>query len=69
MAGPARMIGEGLFQQMLISAEQLDIAIMPEDGSKPTPESVSVKREEFHKHCREFGEWMTEYAPSLKLDW
>ena len=65
----ARSNGELLFKDMLVCAEQLDSVLSPIDGSRPNPAAVSIKRDEFHKKCRDLGEWLSENAPELKLEW
>ena len=68
-SGSARTSGEELYRTMVISAEILDTALDPVNGEKPTPQSITVKRDEFHKNCRDLGEWLTKHAPDLKLEW
>ena len=65
----SRAIGESLYKNMMISAELLDTALDPASGEKPTPQSVTVKRDEFHKTCRDIGEWLSKHAPDVKLEW
>lgn len=65
----ARSSGEMLFKDMLVSAEQLDTVLAPLDGSRPNPAAVSVSRDDFHKKCRDLGEWLSVNAPELQLKW
>lgn len=64
-----RKTGQYLFDQMLMSAAELDNMLEPGFENKPTPQIMSVKRDEFQKKCRDLGEWLTEHAPDLKLTW
>jgi hypothetical protein len=54
---------------MLISAGELDSMLDVKNGERPTPMMLSVRRDEFHKHCRDLGDWLKEYVPELVLDW
>jgi hypothetical protein len=65
----ARKNGQQLFDQMLSAAEDMDAALEPGFEGKPTPQIMSVKRDEFQKKCRDLGEWLNEHAPNLKLTW
>lgn len=69
VTGPVRASGEQAYKRMLISAEELDLIIEPKDGERPNPASVSIKRDAFHKSCRELGEWLSEHVPTLVLKW
>ncbi len=61
--------GRRLFDSMLMSAEELDLLLDPNNGERPSPASISIKRDSFHKTCRDMGEWLREHAPELKLTW
>ncbi len=65
----ARSSGEILLKDMLVCAEQLDSVLVPLDGSRPNPAAVSIRRDEFHKKCRDLGEWLSVNAPELDLKW
>ena len=65
----ARSSGEILLKDMLVCAEQLDTVLAPIDGSRPNPAAVSIRRDEFHKKCRDLGEWLSVNAPELELKW
>lgn len=66
---PTRSNGNYLFEQMLISAGELDSMLDVANGERPTPMMLSVRRDEFHKHCRNLGDWLKEYVPDLVLEW
>jgi hypothetical protein len=66
---PARTVGQSLYDTMVSSAEILDGALAPGSGERPTPQSVQVKRDEFHKNCKSLGEWLTKHAPNVILSW
>lgn len=68
-AEPARTTGQSLYDTMIASAELLDTALSPASGERPTPQSVQVKRDEFHKNCKNLGEWLTKNAPNVILSW
>jgi hypothetical protein len=61
--------GKSLYREMLLAAEELDGLLDPAKGSKPDPHIVTVKRDEFHKRCRDMGTWLEEHVPDLKLTW
>lgn len=65
----ARSSGEILLKDMLVCADQLDSVLAPLDGSRPNPAAVSIRRDEFHKKCRDLGEWLSVNAPDLDLKW
>jgi hypothetical protein len=54
---------------MLLAAVEMDAALEPDFQGKPTPQLMSVKRDEFQKKCKDLGEWLSEHAPDLKLSW
>jgi hypothetical protein len=64
-----RKNGQQLFEQMLLAAAEMDAALEPDFQGKPTPQIMSVKRDEFQKKCKDLGEWLNEHAPDLKLSW
>lgn len=61
--------GKDLFREMLLAADDLDSMLDPKNGPKPDPHLVTVKRDEFHKRCRDMGVWLEEHAPTVKLVW
>lgn len=61
--------GRDLFKKMLIAAEDLDNASLPQQGIIPTTQIVILKRDHFHKCCRDLGEWMKDHLPNLELKW
>jgi len=61
--------GKSLYREMLLAAEDLDSLLGPSKGVRPDPHLVTVKRDEFHKRCRDMGVWLEEHAPDLKLVW
>jgi len=61
--------GKGLYREMLLASEDLDGLLDPSKGARPDPHLVTIKRDEFHKRCRDMGVWLEEHAPSLKLTW
>lgn len=61
--------GRRLFDTMLMAAEELDLLIDPGTGNRPNPASISIKRDGFHKTCRDMGEWLREHAPDVNLTW
>lgn len=65
----AQSSGRKIYNTMLISAEQLDLLLDPKDSNRPNPAAVSIKRDEFHKTCRDMGEWLTANTPDIKLSW
>jgi len=65
----AQSSGRKIYNSMLISAEQLDLLLDPRDGGRPNSASVSIKRDEFHKTCRDMGEWLLTNTPDVKLSW
>ena len=69
IAEPSRSSGNYLFDQMLMSAEELDSILDAKNGERPTPMMLTVRRDEFHKHCRNLGDWLKENAPDLNLEW
>ena len=66
---PARSNGEVLYNAMVSSAELLDKSLDPTSGERPTPQSLQVKRDEFHKNCKNLGEWLDKNAPNVILSW
>lgn len=66
---PARSTGEALYKTMVSSAELLDTALDPASGERPTPQSLQVKRDEFHKCCKDLGEWLAKNTPHIVLAW
>jgi hypothetical protein len=65
----ARKTGQQLFDQMILSAEELDNVFDINPDKQTSPQILNIKREEFQKKCRDLGEWLSEYAPDLKLTW
>jgi len=61
--------GKALYREMLLAAEELDALMDPSKGMRPDPHLVTVKRDEFHKRCRDMGVWLEAHAPNLKLSW
>jgi hypothetical protein len=61
--------GWDLFKKMVIASEDLDNASVPQDGIIPTTQIIILKRDHFHKCCRDLGEWMSEHLPNLNLKW
>jgi hypothetical protein len=68
-SGLTRTNGKDLFREMIIAADELDLMMAPISGARPDPHLATVKRDNFHKKCRDMGVWLEEHAPSLKLDW
>jgi hypothetical protein len=69
VSGPVHANGRALFDSMLFAARELDNSITPIDGTMPSQQMITIKRDEFHKSCRDLGEWLTLYAPNLELKW
>jgi hypothetical protein len=67
--GITKSNGMALYREMLLAAEELDLISSPVSGERPDPHIVTVKRDEFHKRCRDLGSWLSDHAPNLKLEW
>ena len=61
--------GRVLFNQMISSAESLDILFTANSDVMPSQQIITMRRDEFHKRCKELGQWLTDNAPDLKLEW
>ena len=68
-SGVVQANGKDLYREMLLSADELDEITNPANGVRPDPQLVTIKRDEFHKKCRDLGMWMNDHAPNLKLEW
>lgn len=68
-SGVTKANGKDLYREMLLAADALDDITSPKAGVRPDPHLVTVRRDEFHKRCRDMGVWLTEHAPNLKLEW
>ena len=66
---PFQSMGQTKYRQMLIRAEELDALVDAQRGDRFNPASVAIKRDAFHKACKDMGEWLTEHAPGLELKW
>jgi hypothetical protein len=68
-SGVTKANGKDLYREILLAADALDEITAPVSGIRPDPHLISVRRDEFHKRCRDMGVWLEEHAPDLKLDW
>ena len=68
-SGVTQANGKDLYREMLLAASELDEITNPVSGVRPDPHLVTIKRDEFHKRCRDLGVWLTEHAPKLNLEW
>jgi len=68
-SGMAKSNGKDLYREVCVAADDLDNMLDPNRGERPDPHMVTIKRDEFHKKCRDLGVWMDEHAPNLKLEW
>ena len=64
-----RSTGELLYKDMLVCADQLDSILEFRNGVRASPASIGIRRDEFHKKCRDLGDWLSVYAPNLELKW
>jgi len=68
-SGVTAATGKTLYREMLLAAEELDSLLDPTKGFRPDPHIVTIRRDEFHKRCRDMGVWLEDHAPDLKLVW
>jgi len=68
-SGMTKSNGKDLYREVCVAADELDNLLDPTRGERPDPHMVTIKRDEFHKKCRDLGVWMEEHAPNLKLEW
>ena len=68
-SGVTQANGKDLYREMLLAASELDEITNPVSGVRPDPHLVTIKRDEFHKRCRDLGVWLAEHAPKLNLEW
>jgi hypothetical protein len=62
-------MGRALFNDMLSSAGELDAVLDPTRNEVvPMAGSVILRRESFHKKCRDLGEWLRNNCPNVVLD-
>lgn len=69
MEGDVAKSGRTLFNEMLSAAESLDLLFSANSDVMPSQQIITLRRDEFHKRCRAMGEWLTEHAPELRLEW
>lgn len=65
----ASKTGQILYKDMLEAADRFDMLFGPDSDVMPTQQIITLRRDEFHKKCRVMGDWLTQYAPDLKLEW
>jgi len=61
--------GRIIFSDMLRAAESLDLLFTPDSDVMPSQQIITMRRDEFHKRCKIMGEWLTQNAPDLRLEW